>query len=348
MSNRRFTVVTLAGLLAGMLLVGSATLVLSQRQAPPELLSREKLFRLPVTSVDWSATGVIAAGSEDRSVRIWRPAGGPRTELTDFDGSIAEVRWSPNGRRLAIVSNEPTRPLRVWDLATEKTQYLRDPDSQAMISAMEWSSDGSSLAVGTNDRPMGPRDGGSVYIVDATTGAVAHRIRTSEPINAVAWSQSGRRLAGGMSSASLMTPTITLQVWEVLGSEPMFQAEGTEFVEDLAWAADDNRLAVGSLDGLIQVWDLRRDVLLHSMQVDGPKTGRIALTPVKALEWSPDGKLLASGSWDDYLRIWDGSNFALKSEYVNPDYVNDVSWSPDGKAVVVGCANGEVLIWSVK
>jgi WD40 repeat protein len=151
-----------------------------------------------------------------------------------------------------------------------------------------------------------------------------------------------------MSSASLVTPTITLQAWEVLGSEPMFQAEGTEFVEDLSWAADDYRLAVGSLDGLIQVWDVRRSVLLHSMQVDGPKTKRTALSPVKALEWSPNDELLASGSGDDYLRIWDGSNFALKSEYVNPDYVNDVSWSPDGKAVVVGCANGEVLIWSVK
>ena len=348
MSNRRFAILALAGLLAFTLLALSAALVLSQRNDPPELRSRERLFRLPVNSVDWSPPGFVAAGSEDRVVRIWNPAGGQRTELTDFDGSIVAVRWSPDGQRLAIASNEPTHALRVWALATGQVQYLRDPDSQATTTALEWSPDGSSLAVGTNDQPMGPRDGGSVYIVDATTGAVAHRIRTSEPINTVAWSPSGRRLAGGMSSASLVTPTITLLVWEVLGSVPIFQAEGTEFVEDLAWAPDDNQLAVGSLDGLIQVWDLRRNVLLHTMQVGGPKTGRAALTPVKALEWSRDGKLLASGSWDNYLRIWGGSDFTLKSEYVNPNYVNDISWSPDGKAVVVGCANGEVLIWSVK
>jgi WD40 repeat protein len=348
MSNRRFTILALAGLLAFTLLALSAALVLSRTNDQRELLSREKLFMLSVNSVDWSPTGVIAAGSTDRSVRIWRPTDGPRTELTDFDGSIAKVRWSPDGQSLAIVSNEPTRPLRVWDLATGKTQYLRDPDSQAMITAMEWSPDGSSLAVGTNDRPMGPRDDGSVYILDAATSAVVRRIAASEPVNSVAWAQSGHQLAAGMSSASLVTPTTTLQVWAVPGREPVFQVEGTEQVESLAWSPDDNRLAVGRIDGLIQIWEVSNGVLVHHMHVDGQQTKRRALFPVKGLEWSPDGKMLASGSWDGYLRIWDGHAFALRNEYLNPDYVNDISWSPDGNSIIVGCANGEILIWSVK
>ena len=121
MTTRQFAIAGSVGIVVLIVLVLSAASLLSRRNDTPDLLSREKLFRLSAGSVDWSTTGLIAAGSMDRSVRVWGAGDGRATTLTDFDGGVAVVRWSPDGRRLAIVSNEPTRPLRVWDSTTGQT-----------------------------------------------------------------------------------------------------------------------------------------------------------------------------------------------------------------------------------
>jgi WD40 repeat protein len=320
--------------------------VLGSKESPPALLSREKISRLPVTSVDWSPTGVLAAGTEDRTVRIWRPLEVPSAVLTDFDGSVADVRWDTTGRRLAIASNEPTRQLRIWDSVSGQMRDLRMPNNQALITSLAWSSDGSTFAVGTINQPSGASGGGSVLMYDVVAGQLTRSLTVPNAIAAIAWSVSGQRIAAGTSSRNLVVPDVRIWAWEIPSETPFFQAMGKEQVDSLSWSPDGNRLAAGKIDGNIEIWDPLQGVLLHSMHVAGPTTRRGALSPVEGLEWSPNGNLLATGSWDNYLRIWDSSNFALNSEYINPDYVNDLSWSPDGKAVVAGSANGEVLIWT--
>ena len=60
---------------------------------------------------------------------------------------------------------------------------------------------------------------------------------------------------------------------------------------------DGTRLASGSWDGAVRVWDAVSGACMHVLE---GHTGR-----VESVCWSPDGSRLVSGSWDKTVRVWD-------------------------------------------
>jgi WD40 repeat protein len=68
-------------------------------------------------------------------------------------------------------------------------------------------------------------------------------------------------------------------------------------VTALCWHPEGNRLAVGSSDPRIQIWDVEEGRKLTSLEGHVQEVG--------PLTFHPEGMLLASGSWDGTLRLWD-------------------------------------------
>ncbi|MBV9688706.1 MAG: serine/threonine protein kinase [Ktedonobacteraceae bacterium] len=110
-------------------------------------------------------------------------------------------------------------------------------------------------------------------------------------------------------------------------------------VEAAAWSPDSKRIATGSKDRTVQVWDA----------VDGGHaftyTGHTDI--VDAVAWSlPDGKRIASGSNDGTVQIWDavdgGHVFTYRG---HTDRVAAVAWSLDGKRVASGGRDKTVQVW---
>ena len=109
-------------------------------------------------------------------------------------------------------------------------------------------------------------------------------------------------------------------------------------VNDLVWSPNGKRIASGSSDKTVQVWNA----------VDGGNvyTYQKHSNYVDAVAWSPDGKRIASGSEDNTVQVWnavDGGNVYI---YQGHSYqVITVAWSPDGKRIASGSADKTVQVW---
>ncbi len=74
-------------------------------------------------------------------------------------------------------------------------------------------------------------------------------------------------------------------------------------VYSVAFFPDGRKLASGSVDGTVRVWDTKL-----AKQISGPFTVHTAT--VRSVAVSPDGRLIASGSDDRTLRIFDSNTGA--------------------------------------
>ncbi len=110
------------------------------------------------------------------------------------------------------------------------------------------------------------------------------------------------------------------------------------FVNALAWSPDGKRIASGSDDYKVQVWDAADGSHVYTY------SGHSNL--VEAVAWSPDGKRIASGGFDSTVQVWDAVDGGHAFTYHgHSGYVVTVAWSPDGKRIASGSYDNTVQVW---
>ena len=90
-----------------------------------------------------------------------------------------------------------------------------------------------------------------------------------------------------------------------------------------AWSPDGSRLASGSADNTVQVWDASTGQ--HLVTYAG-HSGHVS-----SVVWSPDGSRLASGSVDNTVQVWN-VNTGLRLTNYRADGVSVVAWSAVARA----------------
>ncbi|KAL6822553.1 hypothetical protein V8C40DRAFT_249898 [Trichoderma camerunense] len=109
-------------------------------------------------------------------------------------------------------------------------------------------------------------------------------------------------------------------------------------VNSVVFSPDGQRLASGSSDGTIKIWDVN----------SGSCQTLECYDSVSSIVFSPDGQQLASG-FPDGVKVWDikGSSFYLQtSKSFNHD-VYSVNFSRNGR-LAFGLSNGIVGVWDMK
>ncbi|KAJ5874380.1 uncharacterized protein N7529_002810 [Penicillium soppii] len=106
----------------------------------------------------------------------------------------------------------------------------------------------------------------------------------------------------------------------------------------IAWSPDGSRLASGSNDRTVRVWN--------------PATGRCISTlkghtsSVSSVTWSPDGSRLASESNDHTIRVWDSvSGKCISTLKGDSRSVVSIAWTPDGSWLTSGSMDRTVKVW---
>ena len=114
----------------------------------------------------------------------------------------------------------------------------------------------------------------------------------------------------------------------------------------VAWHTATDRLAAGTTDGLIRIWDVERKKT--TLTVRGPGRSGGMLSGASWLAWSPRGENLAAGFHDGTVHLWETrSGRELGVFRGHKSAVISVAYSSDGMRLAAWGADGAIKIWDV-
>jgi WD40 repeat protein len=290
----------------------------------PEL-GRARQFRAGanlVNAVRFSPDGErLVASSESGIVVQWDIATGRRTESDHVDeGMMEAVEVAPSVDAI-LGAHGPW--VTQWDYRRgDVVGKMSAHDGRVL--AMSISPDGRRLVTSGSDR--------TVKIWPLERGTLSPwLLGHTRDVWRVTFSQDGRYLASGSTDG-------TVRVWNTAdGSVKAVLPSGVETAKGVAFAPD-GRLATGTHDGRLLVWDVEAQRLLaerhaHDHQVLG-------------LDVSSDGQFVAVSTEDATASIWRLDDLVQQHRVAHASRVVTVTFSPDGCCVATSSEDFTAAVWS--
>ena len=110
-------------------------------------------------------------------------------------------------------------------------------------------------------------------------------------------------------------------------------------MSSVAYDGRAGRVAVGSGDGTVTIWDEKSGEAVHTLRHD---------RGVWALAFSPDGRLLAAGEDAGTVRLWNVADWRkLKKFPGHSGIVFSLAFNPEGTRLVSGSWDGTAQVWDV-
>jgi WD40 repeat protein len=200
-----------------------------------------------------ASAGRLASADRENNLTLWDTSGKRLwTCKRGHDRLVLALAFAPDGRTLASGGTD-TR-VRLWDVATGKGGPSL-PGHATSVSAMAFAPDGRTLATGDWD--------GVVKLWDVATGVERTTLVAAtekgtgvkffnEVTVALAFAPDGRTLAVGVDQ--------TVELWDVATGRVLASLTGHEKkVQCLAYSSDGTRLASGSHDRTVRLWNVTRD-----------------------------------------------------------------------------------------
>jgi WD40 repeat protein/serine/threonine protein kinase len=291
-----------------------------------------------VRGVAFSPDGhrLVSAGI-DGTVRIWDAtplageAGQEFLTLRGHEGGVRSVAFQPGGRYLASAGNDET--VRLWDLQLGRMGGGNPlihtlPGNIGFVMTVNFSSDGRLLASAGLEH--------SLRVWDATTWKELYADVKDKGRHVGAFSPDGRYLTavGGEFSLVILDARSGHSIRTLRGHK--------SYIRAVAFSPDSRRLASGSADGTVRIWD----VAMGKAIVDPPLRHRGF---VSTAAFNPDGRLLASAGDDRIVKVWDTTTWKEVQTLRDPTGgVFSLAFHKDGRLVAWGGTDSTIKIGDVK
>jgi serine/threonine protein kinase/WD40 repeat protein len=236
-----------------------------------------------VNDLSFSADGTtLATGSCDHTVKLWQMPGGELiTTLEERPHEVHSVAFSPRGRWLVTGSHDHFA--HVIDVATH--EVVCTLDTLGAVVAAAWRDDETLFLAVEGADLQTPGRVIEWNIPEGTHRSVEHNAEniavSSDGKDVIAAHEDGFGLIVAVKEFSDRNQTLRGHTNKVYG---------------LAVAPAEPRIASGSSDGTVRVWDWHTG---RCEQVFTGHSGRI-----QSVAFSPDGECLASAGFDGTVKLW--------------------------------------------
>lgn len=317
---------------------------------------------------DWVSTvafspcgGFLVSSSRDKSLRVWDIANGTQKMVyTDFEEAWVKPFYSPAGELLVTVDRQDT--IEVWNIECREKLYTLELHPRSVYA--NWFKKFPQQAIADKKTEVGDGHTSStlrefvcypdpiMFLPDGATLA-ARSYRMGVVLWDVEHKQAQKTLladkrissftvlpSGNMLASTLQDGNVT--VWDAeKPDEPIAEFTETEqaqLIWKTAFAPTEDRLAVGSREGTIYLYDFKRNEKLK------PLIGHTDF--VWSVSFSPDGKRLVSSSSDETSKLWDVESgeqigtFPLDESRT----LMGVKFSPCGSVIATGMFGG-LQLW---
>jgi WD40 repeat protein len=241
-----------------------------------------------VENLAWSPQGDLLASGAGRKLRLWNPQGELVDEYPDHPSTISSIQWCPTTADLAIDSTAMLASaaygcLQLW-LPSQSTPWQCFTWKSSVLKLL-WSPNGKFIATGDQDATV------HFWMVASQTDLQMWGYPTK--VQQLSWDYQSRYLAtGGSSEVTIWdchgagpenTTPIVLKLHQHLIEQLAYQHQGPVLasagedgvlalwqpdrnpnllarknlgapISQLAWAANDTYLAVGTKSGKVMVW----------------------------------------------------------------------------------------------
>ncbi|MEG4842753.1 nSTAND1 domain-containing NTPase, partial [Microcoleus sp. B9-D4] len=286
------------------------------------ILQKEKDPR-QVKSALFSPDGkLVVTLGKDNVIYLWDTSGKKLHELSNHEGEVKSVAFSPNG---TLVTAEDDGIVRVRDKYGRQLSWRKK--HQGQVNSVAFSPNGKQLVTGGQDNTAFLWN--TDHLLDTKAKIIALDKHRGDIIN-VAFSPDGKLIVTVGKDDSV-------RLWDTKG-KPLFVLKMLQGEDKSAMFSPNGQLlATGGKEASVRLWDTtgKQFILLHGQ------------SKVYKAQFRPNGNDIITLEEDGKVRVWDKSGKQLKALNGQQGMIVDAEFSPNGNILVTIGKDGTARLWDI-